>query len=123
MMTVANAASGGSSSVKTDPLAMVRENLSSFRPPFRKGIDSVEDANGQLVASNLIPQRANLIVGALNYVATRHDEQVMLVAALMLVELGYATDPRLDFASTPIHELPRKQTPFRAPPPRMLTSV
>lgn len=110
--------------MKTDPLALVRENLAGFIPPFSiTGMGSVQDSRGQIIADQLFPGRDKLIVGALNYTATRHDEQVMSLAAHLLVELGYALDPRLDFKSTPIHKLPHKQTPFQAPPPRMLTAV
>lgn len=111
--------------MKTDPLKLVRENLSGFIPPF--GIlesGRVSDGRGQTVADKLFPGRDRLIVGALNYVATRHDEQIISVAAHLILELGYAPDPRMDVKGTTIDKILSKgDRPFSHPVPRMLTST
>ena len=94
--------------MNTDPLKEVRENLAGLMPPFYPTHgNSVLDQWGVAVCEQLYPPgRDKLIAGALNYVTTKHDEQIIMLCAHLLVELGYAIDPRLD---------------LQAPMPRLLT--
>lgn len=119
--------------MKTDPMEVMRVwwQAADMIPPFTPGVirgnndGKVRDARGHEITGEMSEARADVVAAALNYAATRQDAQVRLLCASLLVELGYAPDPRfelkgVDSVNAIRDTLARGPKPFTGVP-RMLT--